>query len=335
MKLDSFPRRRYTLSPTPLERLERFSSVVGGPTVYMKRDDQLGLTEGGNKTRKLEFLVADAQAQGADTLVTAGGVQSNHCRLTMSAASREGMRCALVLEDGPVVSDETDFSGNYFLDHLLGANTITRVDNGANLAEEMNRIADELRDDGHIPYVIPVGGSNEIGATGYMRCVDEILCQLDESNVEASAVVCASGSGGMQAGLVAGLIARQRTIPVIGVNVSRGSSEQEKKVLKLVESVLDRVGSTESVPRESVFCIDEYVGPGYGLPTPGMVDAVRTMAKTEGILLDPVYTGKAAAGLIDLIEKERLDATGNAIFVHSGGVPALYARANLFRPTSM
>ena len=204
MNLAQFPRQRYTLSYTPIEKLAHFSEALGGPTIYMKRDDLLGLTAGGNKTRKLEFLMADALKKGADTIITCGGIQSNHCRLTLAAAVKENMKCILVLEEGIEESTEPDYNGNYFLYHLLGAENIKIVPNGADLMKEMEEVAKEVSENGHHPYLIPVGGSNVIGATGYVACAEEILAQTFDLGINVNTVVCVSGSGGMQAGLVTG-----------------------------------------------------------------------------------------------------------------------------------
>lgn len=330
MNLAQFSRKRYTPSYTPIERLSHFSEVLGGPSVYIKRDDLLGLTAGGNKTRKLEFLVADALEKGADTLITCGGIQSNHCRLTLAAAVKEKMECILVLEEGLAKSPNPEFNGNYFLYNLLGVKKIKVVPNGSDLMEEMKKVAKEVTEEGHRPYIIPVGGSNAIGATGYVACAQEILAQSFNQGLDFKAIVCVSGSGGMHAGLVTGFYGSQSKIPVIGINVSRGKIEQEEKVFQLVKETSVHIGIQNMIPYEAVTCFDEYVGPGYALPTPEMVEAIQLLARTEGILLDPVYTGKAVAGLIDLIRKGTFRQGDNILFVHSGGAPALYANTSLF-----
>lgn len=331
MNLAQFPRKRYTAAYTPIQKLQNLSEVLGGPSICMKRDDLLGLTAGGNKTRKLEFLVADAVEKGADTLITCGGIQSNHCRLTLAAAIKENMKCILVLEEGLFIDSEPEFNGNYFLYHLLGAEKVKIVPNGTDLMKEMQQVAKEVSAEGHTPYIIPVGGSNSIGATGYVACAQEILAQSFDQGDLFNAVVCVSGSGGMHAGLVTGFYGSQCSIPVIGINVSRGKVEQEEKVFQLVKETSARIGIPNSIPREAVTCNDEYVGPGYAIPTREMVEAVKLIARTEGILLDPVYTGKAAAGLIDLIRKGFFKREDNILFVHSGGSAALYANTALFQ----
>lgn len=330
MNLAQFPRRRYTEGQTPLEFLPRLSAALGGPSVYIKRDDLLGLAGGGNKTRKLEFLVADALAQGADTLITCGAVQSNHCRLTLAAAVKEGLKCRLVLEERVPGSYKPQASGNNFLFHLLGVEAVQVVPGGADMMKAMQGVADELAAQGRKGYIIPGGGSNAIGATGYVACAEEILAQAFDKGVSFDYIVTTSGSAGTHAGLVVGFFGNNSNIPVIGVNISRKKDVQTELVYSLAEKTAARVGVRQVVPREAVQCVDEYVGPGYSLPTPAMVAAVELVARLEGILLDPVYTGKAMAGLIGLIRQDFFMKGANVLFVHTGGSPALYAYAETF-----
>jgi D-cysteine desulfhydrase len=325
MNLARFPRRRYTEGRTPLHKLERLSALLGGPEIYMKRDDVLGLAAGGNKTRKLEFLVADALAQEADTLITCGAVQSNHCRLTLAAAVVEGLRCQLLLEERVPGSYKPTGSGNNFLYRLLGVERVKVAPGGSPLLQIMGEMAEELQAQGRRAYVIPTGGSNPVGATGYVACAEEILAQSFELGVRIDRVVCASGSGGTHAGLVVGFHGSNSGIPVIGVNVSRKKGPQEDLIHGLASRLAAHVGMAGSLPREAVVCFDEYVGPGYSLATPSMVEAVQLLARTEAILLDPVYTGKAMAGLIDLVRKGYFKKGEHVLFVHTGGSPALYA----------
>lgn len=334
--LSTLPRRHYTTGPTPLEPLPRLSAALGGPQIWIKRDDLLGLTAGGNKTRKLEFLIADALAKGADTLITAGGVQSNHCRLTLSAARREGLECHLVLEedlgaDGHAVPAEAGGNppvrnGNFLLFDLLGADSTEVHPHGHDLVSRSQALAAELEAGGRTPYLIPVGGSNVTGALGYVDCAHELLAQFAEAELDVTSIMTASGSAGMQAGLVVGLHAERSEIPVTGINVSRVQEDQEPKIVGLVDETAAMLG-LPPVPRERSIGLGDYFGIGYALPTPGMVEAVRLFAQTEGILLDPVYTGKAAAGLIDLIRQGKYGSDDTVVFIHSGGVPGLYARA--------
>lgn len=325
MNLAKFPRRRYTEGQTPIEFLPNFTKQLGGPQIYVKRDDLLGLTSGGNKARKLEFLVADALARGADTLITCGAVQSNHCRLTLSAAVKEGLKCRLVLEERVKGSYNPDASGNNFLFRLLGVEKTYVAPGGSNMMAEMQKVADELTAEGRKGYIIPGGGSNEIGSTGYVACAQEILSQTFDKGIDFQYVICPSGSAGTQAGLVTGFYGENSNIPVLGINVSRKKDVQEEIVYDLVKRVARHVGIKGEVPREEIVCFDGYVGPGYSIPTPEMAEAVRLLARTEGIPLDPVYSGKAMAGLIDLVRKGRFKKEDNILFVHTGGSPALYA----------
>lgn len=332
MNLAKFPRRRYTEGYTPLEFLPRFSAAVGGPKLYIKRDDLLGLAAGGNKTRKLEFLVADALAQGADTLITCGAVQSNHCRLTLAAAAKEGLKCWLVLEERVAGSYKPQGSGNNFLFHLLGVEGTKVVPGGSNMLAAMEAVAEELKAKGRKPYIIPGGGSNPIGALGYVSCAQEIIQQSFEKGINFDYIVTTSGSSGTHAGLAVGFWGNQTGIPVIGINISRKKEVQEPLVYDLAEKTAAYLGINETVPKYVIRCFEEYVGPGYSLPTNEMMEAVKLLARTESILLDPVYTGKAMAGLIDLCRKGFFKPDDNVCFIHTGGSPALYAYTETFFP---
>lgn len=324
MNLARFARRRYTAGETPIEFLPRFTAAVGGPNIYVKRDDLLGLTAGGNKTRKLEFLVADALAQGADTLITCGAVQSNHCRLTLAAAVKEGLNCRLVLEERVPGSYNPGASGNNFLFRFLGVEKIDIVPAGSDMMAAMGKVADVLAAEGRKGYVIPGGGSNPIGATGYVSCAEEIQHQLFTLGLKIDRVVVPSGSAGTHAGLVTGFVGNHVNIPIVGVNVSRDREEQEALVHGLAVRTADHVGISGGVPREAVDCNGDYWRPKYSVPNKKMVEAVTLMARTEGILLDPVYTGKAMAGLVDLSRTGFFKKGENVLFVHTGGSPALY-----------
>ena len=324
MNLAKFPRRRYTEGRTPIEKLARLSAELGGPTLYIKRDDLLGLAGGGNKTRKLEFLVAEALGRGADTLITCGAVQSNHCRLTLAAAVKEGLKCRLVLEERVPGSYKPESGGNNFLFQLMGVEKITVAPGGSDMIAAMQAVADEVAAEGRKAYIIPGGGSNPVGATGYVACAEEVLAQSFDLGIHIGRIICASGSAGTHAGLVTGFYGNNSNLPVIGINVSRSKQEQEEVVYDLVQETADHVGVHFDIPREAVVCFDEYVGPGYSLPTPEMAEAVRMLARLEGVLIDPVYTGKAMAGLIDLVRKGHFSKDENLLFVHTGGSPALY-----------
>lgn len=322
MNLSQFPRRRYTEGQTPLEFLPRLTKELGGPNIWIKRDDTLPLAGGGNKTRKLEFLVADAFSQGADTLITCGAVQSNHCRLTLAAACKEGMACYLVIEERVPGSYNAKASGNNFLFQLMGAAGITVVPGGSNMMEAMGKVAEDVRKQGGKPYIIPGGGSNDVGTMGYVACAEEIIAQAFDKGLDIDCVVCTSGSGGTHAGLAVGFWGNNTGIPVVGINISRPNETQRPLIYKDAEATAKRLGL--DFPEEVIECVEGYVGPGYSLPTPEMVEAVTLMARMEAILLDPVYTGKSFAGLIGLIREGRFKKGQNVVFVHTGGSPALY-----------
>jgi D-cysteine desulfhydrase len=325
MNLAQFPRRRYTEGETPLEFLPRFTQALDGPNVYIKRDDLLGLTAGGNKTRKLEFLVAQALAEGADTLITCGAVQSNHCRLTLAAAVKEGLKCRLVLEERVAGSYNPGASGNNFLFRLLGVEEIEVVPGGADMMAAMQKVADDLSGEGRKGYVIPGGGSNSIGATGYVACAQEIQGQLFEKGIVIDRLVVASGSTGTHAGLLAGFCGCNMNIPIVGIGVSRDPDDQDPMVHSLAQETAAHVGIKQQILREAVITFGDYWRPMYSVPNRKMVEAVTMMARAEGILLDPVYTGKTMAGLIDLSRKGYFKKGENVLFVHTGGSPGLYA----------
>lgn len=322
MDLSRFPRRHYTNCKTPIEFLPHFTKEIGGPNIYIKRDDLLGLTAGGNKTRKLEFLVADAIRNNADTLITCGAVQSNHCRLTLSAAVKEGLKCRLVLEERVANSYNPEASGNNLIYRLLGVENVEVVPGGTNMLQAMEKVNSDLKEEGRVGYIIPGGGSNEIGATGYVACAQEIQEQLFEYGLNMDRVVVASGSSGTHAGLVTGFYGCNMHLPVIGINVSRDSEDQDTIVYNLVNKLINHLNIKQEIPRNAVNTFGDYWRPKYSVPNKKMVEAVNLLACTEGILLDPVYTGKAMAGFIDLCRKGFFDKNENIMFVHTGGSPA-------------
>lgn len=330
MKLTQFPRVRITHGPTPLEFMPRLTEVLGGPNLYIKRDDCTGLGTGGNKTRKLEFLMADAVKQGADTIITQGATQSNHARQTVAIAAKMGMRCEILLENRTGSTDDAyRHSGNVFLDHLYGAH-VTERPGGTDMAAAMNEVADALRAEGRKPYVIPGGGSSPIGALGYVVCALELTEQFNNLGLNVDCVVHATGSAGTQAGLVAGFEGARSQIPVLGIGVRAPKAAQEMSVFNLAVKTAELLGVPGSVSRESVMANCDYVGDGYGVPTPGMVEAVTMLARLEGILLDPVYSGKGMAGLIDLCRKGHFRKGQNIVFLHTGGAVALYGYMDAF-----
>ena len=325
MDLSRFPRRRYTHGATPLEFLPNFTRALGGPNVWIKRDDMLGLFPGGNKTRKLEFLVADALAQGADTLITCGAPQSNHCRITLAAAVKEGLKCRFVIEERVPGSYRVDASGNNFLFRLMGVEAITVVPGGSNMAAAMQQIADELAAQDCKGYIIPGGGSNAIGGLGYVACAQELQQQFFEQGVRIDRVVVGSGSSGTHGGLLAGFLGNHIDIPIVGIGVSRDPADQNPLVLREAQAVADLLGLKMTVPPESVVSVGGYWQPKYSVPNARMVEAVQLLARTEGILLDPVYTGKIMAGLIGLSREGYFRKGENVLFIHTGGLPSLHA----------
>ncbi len=332
MNLAKFPRRGYVQTPTPLEAAPNFSRALGNNVqIYIKRDDLLPGCAGGNKTRKLDFCIADALANGADTLITCGAVQSNHCRLTLSWAVKEGMDCHLVLEERVKGSYKPEASGNNFLFQLMGVKSITVVPGGSPMLEEMEKVAAKLRAEGKKPYIIPGGASNAIGATGYVACAQETMEQAFQMGLDFHTIVVPSGSAGTHAGFLAGIYGTSANIPVLGMNVSRTKEAQEALVHKLVLETAKRIGLDREIPASAVTCFGDYVGPGYSLPTDSMVEAVKLLARTEGILLDPVYSGKAMAGFIDQVRKGAFPKGSKVLFLHTGGSPALYAYMDAFR----
>ena len=330
MHFARFPRVHLAHLPTPLELMDRLSKHLGGPRLWIKRDDCTGLSTGGNKTRKLEFLMGEALAKGADTVITQGATQSNHARQTAAAAAKLGLACHILLEDRTGDnSDAYTMNGNVLLDRLHGA-TISKRPGGADMNAEMEAFAAALRDKGKKPYVIPGGGSNPVGALGYANCALELLHQANEMDVKIDHIVQATGSAGTQAGFVAGLVALNANIPVLGISVRAPKAKQEQSVFDLAVRTAEYFGAPGVVKREHIVANSDYVGPGYGLPTDGMREAVKMAARFEGILLDPVYTGKGFDGLIDHVKKGFFPKNGNVVFLHTGGSAGLFGYPDVF-----
>jgi D-cysteine desulfhydrase len=306
-----------------MEPLARLTRLLDGPDIWIKRDDLLGLAGGGSKTRKLEFLVAEALAHGADTLVTCGAPQSNHCRLTLAAAAREGLRCRLVIEERIPGSYDPSAGGNNLLYRLLGAEAITVAPGGTDLAGHLQAVLDDLAKDGRCGYAIPTGGSNTTGSLGYVAAVQEILAQAFDLGVAFDAIVCATGSSGTHAGLVAGLAAFTAGVQVVGIDIVRDRAAQVRLVHAHAQEVAARLGLGRDIAAAEVVAFDEWLGPGYAMPTPGMVAAVQLLARLEGVVLDPVYTGKAMDGLIALSRRGYFRKGQRVLFLHTGGLPAV------------
>ncbi|WEK40441.1 MAG: D-cysteine desulfhydrase [Candidatus Brevundimonas colombiensis] len=322
MHLARFARIRLAHLPTPLEPLPRLSEELG-VDLWIKRDDCTGLAGGGNKTRKLEFLLGAAFEQEADTLVTQGAVQSNHVRQTAAAAAAHGLACEIILEErtGSKASDYVG-NGNVLLDRLFGA-TIRTVPGGTDMVAELETTAEAVRARGGKPYVIPGGGSNPVGALGYVDCAREIVVQADEMDLEVHRIVTATGSAGTHAGLVAGLAVMGADVPVLGIGVRAPRDRQEANVFKLAEETAALLGQPGRVTREMVAADCDYVGEGYGLIDQGVIDALTLAARLDGIVLDPVYSGKAMKGLIALARAGRFRGE-TVVFLHTGGAQGLF-----------
>jgi L-cysteate sulfo-lyase len=330
MHLSRFQRVKLTHAPTPLEPMLNLSKHLGGPNLFIKRDDCTGLASGGNKTRKLEFLLGDALAQGATHIVTQGATQSNHVRQTAAAACKLGLKCTALLETRVPDADPDYFgNGNVLLDRLFDCEIETRPA-GLDMNHELVAVGERLRKQGEVPYLIPGGGSNAIGALGYVVCAQEILMQANDLGIQVDSVVHATGSAGTQAGLVAGFEGMNTRIPVLGIGVRAPKDKQEENVYQLARKTMDLMGIGSELQRNSVQANCDYVGPGYGRPTEEMIEAVKMLARLEGILLDPVYSGKGMAGLIDLIRKGNFSKDQNIVFVHTGGSVGLFGYRHLF-----
>ena len=325
MHLARFPRVRFAHLPTPLEPMPNLTRLLGGPELYVKRDDCTGLASGGNKTRKLEFLIGDALAQGADTVITHGAVQSNHVRQTAAAACKYGLRCAALLERRvPGHGPEYETTGNVLLDRLFGAE-VRFVAADTDMDAACSELAEEIRAKGGRPYAIPGGGSNAVGALGYVNAALELLQQANDLGLRIDCVVHGTGSTGTQGGLVCGLEGANAGIDVLGICVRRPARAQEEAVYRTASATAEHLGIRGGLERVRVKANDDYVGRGYGMPTAGTLEAIRLAALHEGLLLDPVYTGKAMAGLIDLCRKGFFAKDQNVVFLHTGGAAALFA----------
>jgi D-cysteine desulfhydrase len=329
MHIEKLPRFLLAQLPTPLEFLPRLSRELGGPELLIKRDDQTGLAFGGNKTRKLEFLVGQALEQGADTLVTVGAAQSNHCRQTAAAAAKAGLKCELILNGKrPDV-----LNGNLLLNELLGASChwIERSERPAKLRELPN----QLRAQGRQPYVIPVGGSNAVGATGYVVAMQELTGQLNALELQADHIVFGSSSGGTQAGIVLGARVAGFKGQLHGLSIDKDEPEleaYEEEVTEIENECSEYIGSELLLTKDDIKVIYGYMGEGYGVVGKLEREAIRLMARCEGIILDPVYAGRAFGALVDLIRTGAFKKGETILFWHTGGAPALFAYTREFMP---
>ncbi len=310
------PRLHFAHLPTPVEALPRLSEMLGGPRLLVKRDDQTGLAFGGNKTRKLEYLLADAQAQGAHLVVTGGAPQSNHCRQTAAAAARIGLECTLVLAGEPPAAA----SANLLLDKLLGANIVWCSPEERDSV--MRSVFEQAEREGKRPYLIPYGGSNVIGASAYAYAMQEFMAQ----KVHVDWIVVASSSGGTQAGMVAGARLFGFRGRILGISIDKPEVELSAGIVAgLASEVCARLGEAHTFAAEEILVNDAYRGGGYGVLGEAEIEAIRLFARTEGLLLDPVYTGRAAAGMLDLIRKGFFSPDETVLFWHTGGTPVLFA----------
>ena len=320
--MKTIPRLRFAHLPTPVEPLPRLTAALGGPQLFVKRDDQTGLAMGGNKTRKLEFLLAEAQAHGARTIITAGAVQSNHCRQTAAAAARFGYDCLLVLTGEP----PDLFSGNLLLDQLLGAEIIHATQ--AEREDTLKETFETAWKAGRRPYLVPYGGSNPTGASGYVYAIREILEQCHDStvlNTPPDWILFASSSGGTQAGMLVGARLFGFSGRILGISVDEPADALQSKVGALATSTAHHLGEAFSFNPEDVLVNTDYLGGGYGIMGNAEREAIKLFAQKEGLMLDPVYTGKAAAGLIDLIRIGYFNEDDRVLLWHTGGAPALFA----------
>ena len=335
-RLQGFPRVALAHLPTPLEEMARFSRLLAPLSLYTKRDDQTGLALGGNKARKLEFIMADVTAQGADTVVTWAGVQSNWCRQVAAAAARMGLRAVLVLLKKPGATIAED--GNLLLDRFFGAHVrIVEAPGDKGFLElehvkgVVGPVVDEERGAGRKVYLAPVGGSlmegsmlRPLGSLGYVDAFRELLEQTRSRGFTPGAVVLASGSAGTQAGLLAGAKLLSPETRIVGISVAGAAPVISRYVRSITEALLEDLGQAPSVSDDEVVVLDDYLGEGYGVLSQSITDAIGLMARQEGILLDPVYSGKAMAGLLDLARKGYFPEDEPVVFLHTGGTPALF-----------
>jgi L-cysteate sulfo-lyase len=328
MQLSKFPRIALAHLPTPLEHLPRLSEHLGGPEIYVKRDDCTGLATGGNKTRKLEFSMGDALQKGADTIITVGAVQSNHVRQTAAAACKIGLKCEVLLEHRVAQPSELyRTSGNVLLDRIFGAN-LREYDKGTDFDAAMAEVADEITTTGGTPYIVPGGASNPVGALGYVQCGVELLQQFSEQALRVDHIVTATGSAGTHAGLAVGIRGSGSGLPILGIGVNAAQEAQEERVYKLACETADLVGDPGAVTRNDIIADCSYIGAGYGEATESMNEAVLMLARFEGLLFDPVYSGKALAGMIDYVRNGRFDDASTIVFLHTGGAAGLFAYAD-------
>lgn len=321
----NLPKASLGYFPTPLIELTRLSKTLGGPNIYMKRDDNTGLALGGNKTRKLEYIMGDALAKGADTVITAGAIQSNHCRQTAGAAASLGLECHLVL--GGKKPEQPQ--GNLLLDKVYGCHIHWAGENRK--GEDIPALVAQLKAEGKKPYVIPYGGSNELGAVAFIEAYKELNAQREALKVDFSHIIFASSSGATHAGLMLGNKMLETYSQIVGINIDKGEMDKvpfDEHIVSLANSTAQFIAADYQFTADDLILNSDYVGDGYGVIGELEKEAIALTAQNEGILLDPVYTGRAMGGLIDMIRTGQIKATDNVLFWHTGGAPALFAYAD-------
>ena len=326
----NLPRERFTELPTPLQFLPSLTKVLGGPNIYIKRDDLTGMATGGNKTRKLEFLMAEAIKEKATDIITQGATQTNHGSQTSTIAATYGLKCHLLLENRRMNKDaEYLNSGNILLSKILDTN-IHHFDKGTDMNKEMEKLADNIRLRGGIPYIVPGGASNPRGSMGYVNCALELIDQANKSNLRIDTILTATGSSGTQSGLVTALKVIKSPIKVMGIGTNVGTTRQREKILKLSRKIMNFLEYDIRLQEEDILVNCDYIGTGYGDPTDKCIEAIKMVAQLEGIFLDPTYTGKAMAGLIDLVRKGVYTKGQNIVFLHTGGHSSLWGYKKYF-----
>ncbi len=321
----NLPKASLGYFPTPLIELTRLGKTLGGPNIYMKRDDNTGLALGGNKTRKLEYIIGDALAKGADTVITAGAIQSNHCRQTAGAAASLGLECHLVLGG----EEPEQPQGNLLLDKVYGCHIHWTGENRK--GEDIPALVAQLKAEGKKPYVIPYGGSNELGAVAFIEAYKELNAQREALKVDFSHIIFASSSGATHAGLMLGNKMLETYSQIVGINIDKGEMDKvpfDEHIVSLANSTAQLIAADYQFTADDLILNSDYVGDGYGVIGELEKEAIALTAQNEGILLDPVYTGRAMGGLIDMIRTGQIKATDNVLFWHTGGAPALFAYAD-------
>lgn len=333
MKFEDVQRLPLTSLPTSFYQMPNLSKFLGGPDIYVKRDDVMDIAHGGNKTRKLEYVFADVMEKGADTIITVGGIQSNHVRQTVSASAKLGLESHIVLNN-PVPERRTQAlaSGNYLIDKIMGANEYLIEGDDAEVAKKVDALEKELTNDGKKPYFVPLGASNGLGSLGYMYCAKELISQWEELGITPSHIFLGTGSCGTHAGLLLGLrYFGNKTTKVIGISVSQPSEVKRENIRDVLRQIGDVIDVDESlIADDDIIVKDEYYGTAYAYPTDEANQAIMLVGEKEGIILDPVYTGKTMAGLIDMVKNGKLKNPKDIVFLHSGGAPAIHSYADLF-----